>query len=530
MLARALVVTAIFLAGFAYAPAAASAQSEAIATTSGLVSGISTTGISVFKGIPYAAPPIGPLRWRPPQPPVPWAGVRASVEFGPPCVQPRWAGPSPDLERMSEDCLTLNVWTPAREPGDRLPVMVWIHGGGFFGGESAAPEADGLALARRGVVVVSLNYRVGVFGFLAHPALSKESPAGASGNYGLLDQIAALRWVQENIAAFGGDPANVTVFGNSAGACSVLYLMVSPLAKGLFARAISQSGGLIYFPTRHVRERRYGRASAETDGQSLGSDIDALRALPAADVLERARTRTDIMFGEDGIEYWPVVDGHVIPDDPAVLYDEGRFARVPLLLGTTADEGTLFSPKQQIKTAAGWREYLQRRFPTVGDVLLAVYPAAAETELVSSASRFVRDWFFAGSTRAVARAVAARGQRVYLYQFTRVNPGVLPVPGVGSFHSMDIRYVFGNLTVPPGRTDPFDATDRALSNAMSLAWIRFARTGDPNGDDLATWPRYATSTDRHLELGDTIRAASALNRTALDKFDLTFAKMRAAGR
>jgi para-nitrobenzyl esterase len=428
---------------------------------------------------------------------------------------------------MSEDCLTLNIWAPSTADRTGLPVMVWIHGGGFFRGSAVRSDTDGSALARQGVVVVTINYRLGVFGFLAHPLLSRESTHQSSGNYGLLDQIAALQWIQRNIAAFGGDPRRVTIFGESAGGCSVMYLLLSPLTRGLFAQAISQSAGLVYFPSTHLRRRWYGRDSAESSGARLGGDLAALRSRSAADILAASRTRTDIVFGDDGVEYFPAVDGWVLPDDPATLFDEGRFAHVPLMLGTNADEGTLFGANLPFTTVVGWRDYASRRFPGASEMLAAQYPVTDAADVFAAAVRMVTDWVFLGTNRAIARA-ASRRDKVFVYRFSRVNPRLQPVPGLkaGAFHSMEIGYVFGSLPAPRGPLDLYDDTDRALSMAMSLAWARFAKTGDPNGAGLPAWPRFELASERYLEFGDEIRTAENMGTAGVDMFDAAFAAMR----
>src|SRR5262245_8301231 len=436
---------------FGAALAAPSAQSSrdvaVVSTTSGQVSGIATRdGVVAYLGIPYAAPPVGALRWRAPQPASPWTGVRAAAEYGPPCFQARWAGPSPDLTMMSEDCLTLNVWVPPRRKAGRLPVMVHIHGGGFFAGASGKAEpVDQVALAAQGVVVASMNYRLGIFGFLSHPDLSKESSQGASGNYGLMDQIAALQWIKANIAAFGSDPERVTIFGSSAGGSSVLYLMSSPLANGLFHRAISQSAANVFSPLQYRNRAAFGYESAETAGVRIGADIASLRALAAGEVLAKARSL--MVIDPVSLEFWPTVDGRVMPAHPAELLEQGRVAKVPLIIGNTTDEGTLFALLHPVKTAAAWREFARRAYPVGGDDLLARYPAASDAEVFTSLSRYITDWIMAGTTRGVARAMTRQNRRVWRYEFTRVNPGAWPVRRrpLGAFHSSELSYVFGEL-------------------------------------------------------------------------------------
>jgi para-nitrobenzyl esterase len=488
-----------------------------VRTESGLVQGAGKDVVS-FKGIPFAAAPAGDLRWRPPQPRQAWQGVRQATEFGPACPQDSSVvkvGP------QGEDCLVLNIWTPARTGRDRLPVMVSIHGGGFFTGAGSLSGYDGEALARQGAVVVTINYRVGVFGFLAHPELSKESARGASGNYGLLDQIAALAWVKRNIAAFGGDSKRVTIMGESAGGSSVCLLMISPLARGLFQRAISQSAAWVYTPTTRLRERWYGRAPAEESGARLGP-IAALRAKPAQEVVKLAHVLPNMLM-DDGTGFLPVVDGWVIPDDPDVLYESGRYNKAAFLAGTNADEGALVSWGHKIRTLAALKEYMEKRYG--GPDLLSVYPAATDADASAVVARLVTDTMFLYGTHAAIRAVARR-QPAYWYHFTRVN-GIGKMMRMGAGHGLELNYTFGNLSLSllsdtaagdmfKKRQDSFyDETDRALARTMSAMWVQFARTGDPNGPGLPAWPRYRAASDEYLEFGDWIEVKSRLRADQL---------------
>lgn len=488
-----------------------------IAVTGGRVVGETDGDLAIFRGIPYAAPPVGDLRWRPPQPVEPWSGVRRATAFGPCCPQPvsilhhRMPG------RADEDCLYLNVWTPRLERRARLPVMVWIHGGGFTTGAGSMRFYEGSVLAGRGVVVVTINYRLGPLGFFAHPLLSAESPRGVSGNYGLLDQIAALRWVRENIAAFGGDPDCVTVFGESAGSASVSRLMVSPLAKGLFHRAIAQSGGP-HGRNRHLREPWYGTMPAEGIGldvaRRLGcheSDdpLAALRAKPPARLLEAADPKQGL-FGS-GTRFGPIADGHVLPDDPAVLFDKGRQHDVPFVAGSTADEGTLFLSQLPLRRTVGYRFLMRRMFGDRADEALDLFPCEDDADVRAAANRFITVAFFAAPARTMARAMERKASKAWLYHFTRVPP-IDRAEKLGAFHGLDVAYVFGSAAEGP----LFDETDRRLSEAMMAYWTNFARSGDPNGPGLPKWPVHETASDRHLELGDTVRAGAGLLEAECD--------------
>ena len=503
---------------------------EPVRIRSGLVTGVQDGDLVVYRGIPYAAPPIGTLRWKPPRPALAWEGIREATRFGLACPQ----SPSPlapGRRQWSEDCLTINIWAPTVRPDTTLPVLVVIHGGGFFVNAGDGAILNGSNLAKRGIIVVTFNYRLGVFGFFAHPSLSKESATHTSGNYGLMDQIAALQWVRDNIRAFGGDPRNVTITGGSAGGSSVLYLMVSPLAKGLFSRAIAESAASVYGPLGARTERRYGIESREAQGLRLGADIAALRALTDKELNEQAALETDVSFG-DGPNYWPIVDGTVLPNEPWALYDSGKFAHVPLLIGSTADEGTVFALTSPIKTREAWADNLAHRHPGAESEVQATY-APADSDLFPVMVRWVNDWTFHGTARAVARAVAARHVPVFLFNFSRALPFHPPIEGarerdMGASHSTETMYTFGNF-VRPFATLVTD-TDRALSTTMMDAWVQFIRTGDPNVAGLPTWPRYTKSSDQHMEFGDEIRVGSGLHSASLDAFDAAFAKMVRARR
>ena len=494
--------------------------STTVHTLSGPVRG-SGSDVMAFKGIPYVAPPTGDRRWRPPAPAERWTDVRDATQFGPRCP-----GTPPARARAlglggpaSEDCLTLNVWTPAKSSGDRFPVMVWIHGGGFNFGSVTGPRVDGTNLARRGVVVVSLNYRQGALGFLAHPALSRESEHQVSGNYGLLDQIAALRWVSANIAAFGGNPGNVTLFGSSAGASSQILLMVSPLARGLFHRAITQSLGYSAVgPKRRLRVPSYGFGAAEAHGLSLAPDIATLRGLSADEVLARMPNTSETL----GVGlYVPIVDGYVVPEDPALLVGTNHQAKVPLLIGHNADEG-LFYVRDLPKTIEDYRAFIRARFPAqFVDTVLARYPAATDADVAKVAPVLETESRFVAPAALTARA-ASKVSDVYMYRFSRVAPSARSAWG-GAAHTSEVSYVFDNTS---GDASQFEDIDRTVSRAMADAWVQFAKTGNPNGGGLPQWPVYRAPDYRLLDFGDAVAVRSNAQNPAIELFQRAFATMR----
>ncbi len=460
--------------------------SDVVRTASGAVRGKTSADgkVRIFEGIPYAAPPVGSLRWRPPQPVRPWKGVRDATKLGARCMQGNIFG---DMnfrdDGPSEDCLYLNVWTPANSAHANLPVMVWIYGGGFAAGSSSEPRQDGTMLAKKGVVVVSMNYRLGVFGFFAYPALAKESPHHAAGNYGLMDQVAALKWVRRNIAAFRGNPHEVTIFGESAGSFSVSGLMASPLARGLFERAMGESGAFLGkgLQTKSLAE---SEADDEKFAESIGANsLKDLRALPASQLL------ADAMKGNP-IRFWPNIDGYFCPEDPHAIYAAGKQAHVPLLAGWNRDEGSYeaFFHKADPTVA----NYIQRAHEMFGDntaEFLQLYPAGTEAEVKRSAGDLAGDQFIAYGTWKWIEMQRTTGQStVYRYEFDDAPPQPAGQPSHGAYHSSEIEFVFEAL---PSKKLPWRPPDEKLSQLMSTYWTNFAKTGDPNGPGLPYWPVYA---------------------------------------
>jgi para-nitrobenzyl esterase len=454
-----------------------------VKTDTGMVTGKMEGSVRAFLGIPYAAPPIGELRWKPPAAPAKWEGVRSATEFGPRCVQGRvfndmvFRDPGP-----SEDCLSLNVWAPA--DAEKLPVMVWIYGGGFVAGGTSEPRQDGQDLAKQGAVVVSMNYRLGVFGFFTHSGLAAESDKKAAGNYGLLDQAAALRWVQRNIAGFGGDPDNVTIFGESAGSFSVSAQMASPLAKGLFHKAIGESGAAFYsrsLPFKTLAERE--NEDAKFAEAALGvTSLTGLRALSAEKLLDAS------LKEEDGFHFSPDVDGYFLPESIPAIFAKGQQNDVPLLAGWNHDEGKFAVSVAEKPTAATLKATAEKEFGALAPEFLKLYPANSDAEALRSVEDFAGDRFIAFSTWKWIEAQKRSGKQVvYRYRFDLSLPASDQPEGLGAYHSAEIEYVFGQLD---SKALPFRPEDHRLSEQMQKYWANFARSGDPNGPGLPKWPAY----------------------------------------
>jgi len=463
------------------------------------------------------------LRWKAPQPAPKWQGLRQAAEFSNACWQTQYPAAAAiyqaKLPPLSEDCLYLNIWTPAKSPKDKLPVMVWIHGGGFTRGYGGSRAYDGEALAGKGAVIVTLNYRLGIFGFFAHPALSAESGHHASGNYALLDQIAALQWVQKNIAAFGGDPARVTIFGESAGSWAVNVLMASPLAKGLFQRAIGESGGS-FSPMKTLAEAESegaalavsltltlaaGAKAEARDKSSAQSILKTLRAEPAEGLLKASEAET----------VRPMVDGWVLPQDIATIFAQGKQNDVPLIVGYNADEGTTLAPQAANLKATMFTAGVYQRYGSQADAMLKIYPAASDEQAVSSFYSAYRDQVFGWEMRTWARTATKTGhQPAYLYYFSRRPPGPQSAR-LRAFHAAEIAYVFGTFVWP----FPWEDADKKLSDAMTSYWVNFAASGNPNGGSLVKWPAYNAKDDQALEFGDQIAVRSEVNKAGLDFFD-----------
>jgi para-nitrobenzyl esterase len=490
--------TVAALAGWLAFATVASAWADPVKVSGGLIEGASENGLTVYRGIPFAAPPVGGLRWKAPQPVAAWSGVRKTAEFGPACMQGERTL-FPDDKVQSEDCLTLNVWTPATSAAERLPVMVWIYGGGFTMGSTRAPLYSGANFARQGVVLVSVQYRVGRFGFFAHPALTREDPNAPVGNYGILDQIAGLRWVRDNIAAFGGDPGNVTIFGESAGGVSVNALVASPLARGLFHKAISESGfGRSLGVTLQVAERQGVAFAAQHEISGEGSAaIAALRALPPDQILApNASAGTGVPpasadtprqpGGAPGGLPYPMVDGKVLPAQIDEIFEAGRQAHVPYIAGGNSYEASLFGFVRQQPQAA---------FDRTGNAAKAsqLYVAGGR-DAGLGALDLTTDLQVTEPNRYLGRLMAKAGAPAYAYYFSYVAPaqrGTAP----GTPHGGELAYVFGTLP----STAAEDA--RELSRAMSAYWVAFAKSGNPGSAGGAKWEPVTTRGYAFMEFG-----------------------------
>jgi para-nitrobenzyl esterase len=491
------------------------ARAAPIAIESGQIEGSQQGTMRVFKGIPYAAPPIGPLRWRPPQPAPSWSGVRKATSYSPACPQLESYPPDAPREATNEDCLTLNVWMPVAKSAGRLPVMIWIHGGGLTSGSGSVPQYDGARLAARGVVLVTINYRLGVLGFLAHPELNRESQHGGSGNYGLLDQIAALKWVKRNIAAFGGDPDRVTIFGQSSGSFSASMLASSSLAKGLFHRVIGQSGAVFEPVELDPLFTPEGAAEAGTRFASKAGvkSLAELRRMPVASLLKH---HFNPQFN---------IDGHVIPAAPHDAYAAGKQNDVDLLVGTNASEGTFFFDPAAV-TVDNFDTVLGHTYPSLLLRSVGASPGKTDADARKAAVAIDTDMRFRWGMWAWARNALKNGKRrVFFYRFTgqAAYRSGHPYFGLGSTHGAELPYVFGDLD---RRAANWTAQDREIASTIQRYWTNFARSGDPNGAELPRWPMYDHERAMVMELGPDPRAAPLADQARLERIDRVYAVAR----
>jgi len=489
---------------------------DRVAVTGGALEG--TTGadssIRIFKGVPFAAPPVGQLRWRPPAPVLPWKGVRQADTWGTRCMQGEmFGGPLISREEtMGEDCLYLNVWAPASKPDSKLPVLVVFHGGGFAAGSASEPRTDGEWYARQGIVVVAPNYRLGVFGFLAHPELTAESGGRGSGNYGMLDQVAALEWVRENIAAFGGDPDNVTVNGESAGSLSLSALMASPLSRDLFHKAIGQSGA--YFESPPGGMALKSLADKEQDGVRLAQSVGAITL---ADLRAQSADKLlDAVMKTGGWGYSPGLDGYFLPQPVAQFYAAGEQANIPLLAGWNSSElGMSIALNPEKPTVVSFKMELAQRFGESAAAAAEVYPASSDDEAMQSAADLASDLFISYSTwKWIEKHIETARAPVYRYRFDRVMPDD-PASRFGALHAVEIEYAFNTLD---SKQSEWRAEDREIARLMATTFANFVKTGDPNGPDVPQWPEFGTS-GMVMYFDSEVRAGPEEHRERYDFLD-----------
>lgn len=506
MIFRSLIVALCLLGCCAAGSQAATDTAPIVNAPAGQIQGQTDGDIRIFRGIPYALPPIKGMRWRPPAAMPRWEGVRSANDFGPACMQVQsktmvsvYSNPPMPV---SEDCLTLNIWTPKN--AKNAPVFVWIHGGALVGGSSREATYDGSKLAERGIIVVSINYRLGVLGYLAHPGLSAESPKGVSGNYGLLDQIAALSWIRYNAAAFGGNKDNVTIAGESAGGLSVMYLMESPLARGLFQKAIAQSAYMVSMPS--LKKSIYGMPSGEAAGQFLGGalqapDLAALRGMDAQALTDSA--------AKLGWSPWGVVDGLVLPDQMTATFDAGKQAPVPMIAGFNQGEIRslrVLAPKPSA-SAEEYEKAIRDRYGDLAEAFLKLYPASDYKEAILATTR---DALYGWTAERLARKQTALGQPAYLYLFDHGYPA-MDSAGLHAFHASELPYVFGTTGAlgPLWPKIPDTPAERALSEAMLDYWASFAKTGKPVATGAPAWPAYGGAAN-YMHFADTPQPGTGL--------------------
>lgn len=496
---------------FVFLTSCATAFGAAIQLDSGRITGIPVArdpSVTVYKGIPYAAPPVGQLRWKPPQPVKAWTGVKPMEKFGNTCLQPKGWGSD---KSMSEDCLYLNVWTPAKSKDEKLPVMVWIHGGGFTGGSGKL--GSGHALAKKGVVLVSINYRLGPLGFFAHPLLSKESNRGISGNYGILDMVSALQWVQRNIAQFGGDWGNVTIFGESAGGAAVYILCSTDLTEGLVHKAIAQSPWVTDDSISPLTKPSYGRESVEATGIRITKlfckdsepTLEKLRDIDAEDLVSRT---------SKGFRLPAAVEGYVMKDNPANLFEKGLQRSIPLMAGTNTDEGTMFSGGANNMTVEEYHAEARDQYKDSAAAILDIYPVASKDQIKQEVNQSINDVWFAQPTRWMVRYMSRKNNNSYLYHFAHKS---LNWPAGGSAHAAELAFVFGS--VEPDKQTP---SYKKLSNAMMTYWTNFAKTGNPNTEGLPEWPHYQESTDLNIALDAQIKVEANYLKKNLDTIERVY--------
>ena len=504
----------LFVFGFFSPVLRADQKTPVVEIASGKLTGVvldEPASLAVFRGIPYAAPPVGELRWRPPCPVESWDGVRACDKFSAISWQRRKSSSS-----MSEDCLYLNIWTTGVGKADKLPVMVWIHGGGLNNGWGHIAKYDGSQFARQGVVLVSINYRLGSLGYLAHPGLSAESDKGVSGNYGFLDQIESLKWVRQNIKAFGGDPEKVTIFGESAGGTSVAVLAVSPLARGLFHRAVLQSSWMFgftsslaepntidlkrpigAFPSAEALGTKWANSFVEGEGQAT---ISQLRKIDAKQLIEAGSSNTRV-----------TVDGWLLPGRPVELFSHGKQADVPMMIGTTKDEGNYFIRYVGSKSREQFQQKLNGFYGAAGAQVASLYPGETEKELTAAGCLFCTDSWFLQPSRRMLQGMRQVKSPAYQYLFARSSKSY---PYLGAPHAVELAYVFDTVN-----RETASKADRKLAETMNRCWAQFAKTGNPNAAGFPEWPTYTMESREYLVLDHEMRRDARLRDKACDVLD-----------
>ena len=492
-------------------------KTSIVLTESGPVQGFQKTipksesTIDCFLGIPYAAPPIGDLRWKSPRPAENWRELRSCFEFG--ADLPQLNNPLLQAKQQSEDCLYLNVWTPETKSPQKLPVMVWIHGGGFVGGSGSDQRSDGARMAAKGVVVVSINYRAGVFGFLAHPVLTAESELNVSGNYGLQDQIAALKWIQQNISNFGGDPNKVTAFGVSAGSASISLLLTCPQAKGLFHQTILHSPGAAR-PLATLAEAQ------EFSVQALGAGISRLRALDDREVLKLTNLFNPKIRGLTTPRILrPILDGVYLRDNERAVFKAQGQIMLPMIVGSNLDEGSALTKAWTIQSKEEYLDLVAANFKSYASEALSIYPVNEAREVSGRVAELFADTQFNYGTRLLAQSNSNQIHATWRYLFSRRRPSQTD----GPHHDQEVAHAFGNLSVKTTGVDhDFDDRDEFISDAMLNYWVQFAQTGNPNQSGLPDWPRYQSTADNMIVFGDQISKQEGLRQRNLDFIDRYF--------
>jgi para-nitrobenzyl esterase len=488
----------------------------------GKLQGMEEDGILVWKGVPFAQPPIHDLRWKSPQPLQPWQGIKSAQRYGNICPSTGYGEQSIyeiPPEEMSEDCLYLNVWSPTISPKKKMPVFVWIHGGSLTREGGTHPQYLGKNLAKKGIVYVSINYRLHAFGFLAHPELSAENEKGISGNYGMLDQISALEWVQKNISAFGGDPSNVTIGGESAGGWSVTLLTASPLAKGLFQQAIAQSGAYLWGGP-HLQVAKNGYVSGEEEGKEFMSKLNAnsleeIRAVPADSIVQLFFSNKNNLSSE------PIVDGYVFTEDVKDTYAQSKHHKVDVITGANADEWSLWVPKSLPTDPEIYRQQIEKKYPGQSSLFFNTYPVKDSASIAQAYVDFQSDQNFHLHNRNWAKEMSKGGNRVFMYYFSKTPAERYPKE-YGAFHGAEIVYALNNLENDPGSIGAgvISESDQAYANMVSNYWINFIKTGNPNGDGLKEWKSWTAKEEAYLEFGEEVRQGQFLLNNRLNRLEL----------